>query len=67
MSDVILKDLETRLETALVTVKKDLATVRTGRAKPSLVEEVKWEGVFAPNLEGLGPRPEGYLSDNAGV
>lgn len=43
MSDVILANLKSRLETALVSVKKDLSTVRTGRAKPSLVEEVKVE------------------------
>lgn len=43
MSDIILADLKSRLDTALATVKKDIATVRTGRAKPSLVEDVKVE------------------------
>lgn len=43
MSDAILKTLDTRLETALQAVRKDIATVRTGRAKPSLVEEVRVE------------------------
>lgn len=43
MSEVILKSLDARLDTALQSVKKDLSTVRTGRAKPSLVEEVRVE------------------------
>lgn len=43
MSDVILTQLGVRLETTLEVVKKDLASVRTGRAKPSLVEDVKVE------------------------
>jgi len=43
MSEQILKDLESRLQLAVEAVKKDLGTVRTGRAKPSLVEEVKVE------------------------
>lgn len=43
MTDVILSDLATRLENALGVVKKDVSTVRTGRAKPSLVEDVKVE------------------------
>lgn len=43
MSEALFADLEKRLETALQLLKKDLATVRTGRAKPSLVEEVKVE------------------------
>lgn len=38
---MILKELGTRLEKALDVVRKDLSSVRTGRAKPSLVEEVK--------------------------
>lgn len=43
MTEIILKELETRLENVLTAVKKDLATVRTGRAKPSVVEEVMVE------------------------
>ncbi len=43
MSEAILANLRSRLSTALEVVKKDLATVRTGRAKPSLVEDVKVE------------------------
>ncbi len=43
MSDVILSNLKNRLETAIEVVKKDLSSVRTGRAKPSLVEDVKVE------------------------
>ncbi len=43
MSDVILDKLKTRLETTTLVVKKDLSSVRTGRAKPSLVEDVKVE------------------------
>ncbi len=43
MSDVILAQLSTRLEATLEVVKKDLGSVRTGRAKPSLVEDVKVE------------------------
>lgn len=35
--------LGARLETTLEVVKKDLTSVRTGRAKPSLVEDVKVE------------------------
>jgi ribosome recycling factor len=47
MSDVILSDLKARLNTALENVRKDIATVRTGRAKPSLVEDVKVEAYGA--------------------
>lgn len=43
MSDVILAELEKRLATTIEVVKKDLGSVRTGRAKPSLVEEVRVE------------------------
>ena len=43
MSDVILANLKTRLDQTIEVVKKDLATIRTGRAKPSLVEDVKVE------------------------
>lgn len=43
MSDVILVNLKSRLDQAIEVVKKDLSTVRTGRAKPSIVEEVKVE------------------------
>lgn len=43
MSDVILANLKSRLEQAVEVVKKDLSSVRTGRAKPSIVEEVKVE------------------------
>lgn len=43
MSQVILDELTRRLEATLEVVKKDLGSVRTWRAKPSLVEEVKVE------------------------
>lgn len=43
MGEDILKDLVKRLENAMEVVKKDLSSVRTGRAKPSLVEDVKVE------------------------
>lgn len=43
MSDVILSNLKSRLEQSIEVVKKDLSSVRTGRAKPSIVEEVKVE------------------------
>lgn len=43
MSDVILANLKSRLDQAVEVVKKDLGSVRTGRAKPSIVEEVKVE------------------------
>lgn len=43
MSDVILANLKSRLEQAVDVVRKDLSSVRTGRAKPSIVEEVKVE------------------------
>lgn len=43
MSDTTLKTLEERLQRVEEVVRKDLSTVRTGRAKPSLVEEVKVE------------------------
>ena len=43
MSDVILANLKSRLEQALEVVKKDVSSVGTGRAKPSIVEEVKVE------------------------
>lgn len=43
MSDVILANLKDRLDQTIEVVKKDLSSVRTGRAKPSLVEDVKVE------------------------
>lgn len=43
MSQAILDNLKVRLEQVLEVVKKDLTSVRTGRAKPSLVEDVKVE------------------------
>lgn len=43
MSEQILKTLEERLQKVEEVVKRDLSTVRTGRAKPSLVEEVRVE------------------------
>ncbi len=43
MSDVILANLKSRLEQSIEVVKKDLSSVRTGRANPSIVEEVKVE------------------------
>lgn len=38
-----MEKLKTRLESAVEVVKKDLSSVRTGRAKPSLVEDVRVE------------------------
>ena len=43
MSDIILANLKIRLDQTIEVVKKDLSSVRTGRAKPSLVEDVKVE------------------------
>lgn len=43
MSDLILSNLKNRLTQAVEVVKKDLSSVRTGRAKPSIVEDVKVE------------------------
>ncbi len=43
MSEIIIINLESRLDQTLEAVKKDLSTIRTGRAKPSLVEDVKVE------------------------
>ncbi len=43
MSDTILANLKVRLDQTIEVVKKDLTSVRTGRAKPSLVEDVKVE------------------------
>ncbi len=43
MSETILANLKTRLDQTIEVVKKDLSSVRTGRAKPSLVEDVKVE------------------------
>ncbi|MFH2085567.1 MAG: ribosome recycling factor [bacterium] len=43
MSDAILGDLRARLDQTVEVVKKDLSSVRTGRAKPSLVQDVKVE------------------------
>lgn len=39
--DRILKETEDRMQTALEAVKKQFATIRTGRAHPSLVDAVK--------------------------
>jgi len=41
MTDLILKKLDERLEKTIEVVKQDLSSVRTGRAKSSMVEEVK--------------------------
>jgi ribosome recycling factor len=43
MSETILANLKSRLDQTIEVVKKDLSSVRTGRAKPSLVEDVKVE------------------------
>ncbi len=43
MSDTILANLKVRLDNTMEAVKKDLSTIRTGRAKPSLVEDVRVE------------------------
>lgn len=43
MSEIIIINLESRLDQTLEAVKKDLSTIRTGRAKPSLVEDVRVE------------------------
>lgn len=43
MGNQILETLRERLEAALLAIKKDLSTVRTGRAKTSLVEDVRVE------------------------
>jgi ribosome recycling factor len=43
MSETILANLKVRLDQTIEVVKKDLSSVRTGRAKPSLVEDVKVE------------------------
>jgi len=47
MGEEILKELGRRLDGVLEVIKKDLASVRTGRAKPSIVEEVKVEAYGA--------------------
>lgn len=47
MSQAILDNLKVRLDQTVEVVKKDLSTVRTGRAKPSLVEDVKVEAYGA--------------------
>lgn len=43
MGDQILKQMLSRMDETVQVVKNDLGTVRTGRAKPSLVEGVKVE------------------------
>jgi len=43
MSEIIIVNLKSRLDQVIESYKKDLSTVRTGRAKPSLVEDVKVE------------------------
>ncbi len=43
MGDQVLKQLVVRLDGAIEVVKKDLSSIRTGRAKPSLVENIKVE------------------------
>ena len=47
MTDLLIKKLMERLEKTLEVVKQDLSSVRTGRAKPSLVEAVKVEAYGA--------------------
>lgn len=43
MGELLIKELVKRLESAIAVIQKDLATVRTGRAKTSLVEDVTVE------------------------
>ncbi len=43
MGDEILQELKNKLEKSLGVVKDDLATIRAGRAKPALIENVKVE------------------------
>lgn len=50
MGDLVLQDLKKRMEDAVEMVGKDLATVRTGRAKPALLESLKAE-VYGSYME----------------
>lgn len=41
MRDKLLKDIETKMKKAIDVIKKDMASVRTGRAHPALLEDIK--------------------------
>ncbi|MCS7233095.1 MAG: ribosome recycling factor [Synergistetes bacterium] len=41
MKDKLLKDVETKMKKAIDMIKKDMASVRTGRAHPALLEDIK--------------------------
>ncbi len=41
MREKVLKDMESRMKKAIDVIKKDMASVRTGRAHPALLEDIK--------------------------
>ncbi|KUK14582.1 MAG: ribosome recycling factor [Synergistetes bacterium] len=41
MKDKLLKDVEVKMKKAIDVIKKDMASVRTGRAHPALLEDIK--------------------------
>lgn len=50
MGDLVLDDMKRRMQGAVEVVQKDLASVRTGRAKPTLIEAIKAE-VYGSYME----------------
>jgi len=49
----ILKDAESRMKSALITLEEDLAGIRTGRASPALVEKlaIDYYGMPTPLMQ----------------
>ena len=50
MIEQILKDIDSRMQKTVNNLSQELATIRTGRASPALVEHIKtdYHGVLTP-------------------
>lgn len=57
MTDILLKDFESKLDKVIEILREDLATIRTGRVSPEIVAHVKlnvYEGTQVLELDELG-------------
>ena len=41
MREKVLREMESRMKKAIEIIKKDMASVRTGRAHPAILEDIK--------------------------
>jgi len=53
MTDIILKNADTRMKKTIEALNKELSSIRTGRASPALVEHIKvdYHGVMTPLIQ----------------